>query len=37
MKTIWKQENLERIAKTQKILLVAGEDDPVGQNGKGVK
>ncbi len=37
MKTIWKKENIAKISKKQKILLIAGEDDPVGRNGKGVK
>ena len=37
MKTIWQKKNLEKVDKKQRILIVAGEDDPVGQNGKGPK
>ena len=37
MKTIWQKKNLAKVSKDQKILLIAGEDDPVGQNGKGVR
>ena len=37
MKEIWKHKNLRKISVNEKILLVAGEDDPVGRCGKGVK
>lgn len=37
MKTIWDKRSLERIDKHEKILIIAGQDDPVGQNGKGPK
>ena len=37
MKTIWAKKNLAKVSKDQKILLIAGEEDPVGQNGKGVR
>lgn len=37
MKTIWKKDYLAKISKGQKILIIAGADDPVGQFGKGPK
>ncbi|MCR5078741.1 MAG: lysophospholipase [Bacilli bacterium] len=37
MKTIWKKKYMSKVDKKQKILIVAGQDDPVGQNGKGLK
>lgn len=35
MAQIWKGKNLKKIAKDEIILITAGEEDPVGQNGKG--
>ena len=35
MSTIWKKKNLLGIAKDEVIYITAGEEDPVGQNGKG--
>ena len=37
MKEIWKGKNLRKVNTTSHILLVSGEDDPVGQMGKGVR
>ena len=37
MKQIWKGKNLKKVHTTSQILIVSGEDDPVGQMGKGVK
>ncbi|MBQ9458227.1 MAG: alpha/beta hydrolase [Bacilli bacterium] len=37
MKEIWKGKNLKKIHTTAHILIVSGEDDPVGQMGKGVR
>ena len=37
MKEIWKGKNMKKVQTTSHILLVSGEDDPVGQMGKGVK
>ena len=37
MKEIWKGKNLKKIHTTSHILIVSGEDDPVGQMGKGVR
>ena len=34
---IWKKKNLQKIAKEEVIFITSGEEDPVGQNGKGVK
>ena len=35
MNTLYKKKNLANISKKEHILLVAGEEDPVGANGKG--
>ena len=35
MAQIWKRSNMQRIAKDEVIYITAGEEDPVGQNGKG--
>lgn len=35
MNELYKRKNLKRISKNEKILLLAGEEDPVGNNGKG--
>ena len=37
MAQIWKKKNLQKIAKEEVIFITSGEEDPVGQNGKGVK
>ncbi len=37
MAQIWKPKNMKKIAKDEKIYITAGEEDPVGQNGKGCK
>ena len=37
MTTIWDRKSLEKIDKNEKIFMIAGQDDPVGQNGKGPK
>lgn len=37
MKEIWKAKNLKKIHTTSRILIVSGEDDPVGQCGKGLR
>lgn len=37
MKTIWKKKMLRQIAKDEVILITGGEEDPVGQNGKGLR
>ncbi|MBQ3392547.1 MAG: alpha/beta hydrolase [Lachnospiraceae bacterium] len=37
MAQIWKKKNLRRISKEETILIIAGEDDPVGQMGEGPK
>lgn len=37
MAVIWKKKNLKNISLDQKILIIAGAEDPVGQNGKGPK
>ena len=34
---IWKGKNLNKVSKKEKILILAGEEDPVGRNGKGPK
>ena len=35
MSTIWSPSFLSRISKDERILIIAGAEDPVGQNGKG--
>ena len=35
MAQIWKKKNLNKIAKNEIIYIMSGEEDPVGQNGKG--
>lgn len=35
MKDIWKSKNLRKIDVNEKILIIAGAEDPVGRNGKG--
>ncbi|NLZ15667.1 MAG: alpha/beta hydrolase [Erysipelotrichaceae bacterium] len=37
MSTIWKTNNLKKINKNEIIYLTSGQDDPVGQYGKGVQ
>ncbi len=37
MRLIWRKKELENISKDDDIFIVAGEDDPVGQFGKGPK
>lgn len=37
MATIWEKKNLEKVAKDQKVLIIGGAEDPVGQNGKGLE
>ncbi len=37
MKDIWAKKSLSRISKEDDIFIIAGEEDPVGQNGKGPK
>ena len=37
MATIWTKKSLEGISGKEKIFIIAGADDPVGQNGKGPK
>ena len=37
MKQIWKGKNMKKVDPSSHILLVSGEDDPVGQMGKGVR
>ncbi len=37
MATIWKGKNMKKVNAEEVILIASGEEDPVGQNGKGVK
>ena len=37
MAGLWTEESMKRISSEEKILLISGEDDPVGQNGKGIR
>ena len=37
MAQIWKKKNLKLIDKKEVIFITSGEDDPVGQNGKGLR
>ncbi len=37
MKEIWKKKNMRRVEPSSHILIVSGQDDPVGQMGKGVR
>ena len=37
MAQIWKKKNMKKVDKNEIIYVTSGEDDPVGQNGKGVK
>ena len=37
MSTLWDAKKMERISKSENILIVSGKDDPVGQMGKGVR
>lgn len=37
LKEVWKTKEMKRIAKDERILIVAGAEDPVGQNGKGLE
>lgn len=37
MAAIWQKKNLLKIAKNEKIFITSGQDDPVGQYGKGVE
>ncbi len=37
MSTLWDRASMARVSKNERILLVSGTKDPVGQNGKGVR
>ena len=37
MSKLWKKKNMQKVSKDEIIYITSGEDDPVGQNGKGVK
>lgn len=37
MKEIWKKKEMKKVATDRRILILAGDEDPVGQNGKGPK
>ena len=37
MAQIWKKKNMKKVSKDEVIFITSGEEDPVGQNGKGVK
>ena len=37
LKEIWKTKEMKKVAHDERILIIAGEEDPVGQNGKGPK
>ena len=37
MRKVWKGSEMKKVGKDEIIYLTAGEEDPVGQNGKGVK
>ena len=37
MAQIWKKKNMKKVSKDEIIFITSGEEDPVGQNGKGVK
>ena len=37
MRKVWKGSEMKKVGKDEVIYLTAGEEDPVGQNGKGVK
>lgn len=37
MSTLWDKKNLKKMSKDENILIVAGQDDAVGQNGRGPK
>ena len=37
MKEIWKDKNMKKVSKDETIYITSGEEDPVGQNGKGVR
>ena len=37
MSSLWNKKNLKKMSKDEVILITAGEEDPVGQNGKGPK
>jgi alpha-beta hydrolase superfamily lysophospholipase len=37
MKDIWTKKALDNLSKDEDIFIIAGEEDPVGQNGKGPK
>ena len=37
MAKIWTHRSLKNLSPDEKILLIAGEEDPVGQMGKGVR
>ena len=36
MSTVWKKKNMKKIDKKEIIYITSGQDDPVGQNGKGL-
>ena len=37
MKTLWSKKEMNKIFANEKVLIASGEEDPVGQNGKGLK
>ena len=37
MSKLWKKKNMQKVNKDEVIFITSGEEDPVGQNGKGVK
>ena len=37
MAQLWKKKNMQKVSKDEIIFITSGEEDPVGQNGKGVK
>lgn len=37
MSQLWKKKNMQKVSKEEIIYITSGEEDPVGQNGKGVK
>ena len=37
MSQLWKKKNMQKVSKDEVIFITSGEEDPVGQNGKGVK
>ena len=37
MRLIWTKKEMEKVSKDEKIFITSGEEDPVGQNGKGLR